>query len=230
MITTLLLIAVLFTAVVDWAAVAKGWKVTETIAKPLTMVLLFGYLVLAGGFGSTPLICFGLGITFSLAGDIFLLVSYTRSSNRWFLPGLAAFLLAHVSYIIGLNSPMGEPSPLWAIGIGIILGLAAARVLRRILTGVLEKGLRQMVVPVIAYGTVITLMLLSAILTIYRVEWKASASGLVSLGAILFYFSDIILAWNKFVKPIRNGRVMNMVAYHLGQMALIAGVVIQFGR
>ncbi|MBE3118052.1 MAG: lysoplasmalogenase [Candidatus Atribacteria bacterium] len=230
MLTTLLFIAVLAVAVADWVAVAKGWKKIETIAKPMTMVLLFAYLALACGFGATPLIYFGLGIFFSLAGDIFLMISYARFSNRWFLPGLAAFLLAHMAYIIGLNMPFGEPSPLWAIGIGIILAMTAGRILRRILAGVREKGLRRLVVPVMAYGMVITLMLLSAILTIYRVDWKTSASGLVCLGAILFYFSDIILAWNKFVKPVRNGRVMNMAAYHLGQIALIAGVVLQFAR
>jgi uncharacterized membrane protein YhhN len=230
MLTTLLFIAVLAAAVADWVAVAKGWKKIETIAKPMTMVLLFGYLALAGGFGAAPLICFGLGIFFSLVGDIFLMISYARFSNRWFLPGLAAFLLAHVAYIIGLNTPFGELSPLWAIGIGILLALTAGRILRRILAGVLEKGLERLVVPVVAYGTVITLMLLSAILTIYRVDWKTSASGLVFLGAILFYFSDIILAWNKFVKPVRNGRVTNMITYHLGQIALISGVLLQFGK
>ncbi len=228
MLTTLLFIAVLAAAVADWVAVAKGWKKIEYVAKPMTMVLLFGYLALAGGFSATPLIWFGLGIFFSLAGDIFLMISYARFSNRWFLPGLAAFMLAHMAYIIGLNMPFGEPSPLWAIGIGIILAMTAGRVLRRILAGVREKGLRRLVVPVVVYGTVITLMLLSAILTIYRVDWKTSASGLVSLGAILFYFSDIILAWNKFVKPVRNGRVINMAAYHLGQIALIAGALLQF--
>jgi uncharacterized membrane protein YhhN len=221
----LLFIAVLIAAVADWVAVANGWKKIETIAKPITMVLLFGYLALAGGFGVTSLICFGLGIFFSLTGDVFLMLS-----DRWFIAGLVAFLLAHVAYIIGLNTPLGNISPLWAIGIGIILAITAARLLRRILAGVLEKGLPRLVVPVVAYGTVITLMLLSAFLTIYRIDWKTSASGLVSVGAILFYSSDIILAWNKFVKPIRNGRLMNMVAYHLGQIALIAGVVIQFGH
>jgi len=225
MLTTLLFIAVLAAAVTDWVAVAKGWKKIETIAKPITMVLLFGYLALAGGFGATPLICFGLGIFFSLAGDVFLMLS-----DRWFIAGLAAFLLAHAAYIVGLNTPLGDIPPLWAISIGIILAITAARVLRRILAGVREKGQGRLAVPVVVYGTVITLMLLSAILTIYRLDWKTSAAGLVSLGAILFYFSDIILAWNKFVKPIRKGRVMNMAAYHLGQIALIAGVVIQFGR
>jgi uncharacterized membrane protein YhhN len=230
MLTLLLFIAVLAAAVADWVAVAKGWKKIEYVTKPITMVFLFGCLALAGDFSTTPLIFFGLGIFLSLAGDIFLMISFARFSDRWFLPGLAAFLLAHVAYIIGLNIPLGEPSPLWAIGIGILLAMTAARVLRRILAGVREKGLPRLVFPVVAYGTVITLMLLSAILTMYRVDWKTSASGLVSVGAILFYSSDIILAWNKFVKPIRNGRVMNMVAYHLGQIALIAGALLQFGK
>ncbi len=221
-------VVVLAVAVLDWVAVARGWKKTEYIAKPITMVLLFGWLALAGGFGATPLVCFGLGIFLSLAGDVFLMVSYARASNRWFMLGLAAFLLAHVAYIIGLNTPLGNISPLWAIGIGFILAMTAARLLRRILAGVREKGLRQMVVPVVAYGMVITLMLLSAILTLYRLDWKTSAAGLVSLGASLFYFSDIILAWNRYVTPIKNGRVMNMAAYHLGQIALVAGVLIQF--
>jgi uncharacterized membrane protein YhhN len=230
MLKALIFLAVLVVAGVDWVAVARGWKKTEYIAKPVTMVFLFCYLALSGGFNTTPLVCFELGIVFSMIGDIFLMISYTRFSNRWFLPGLAAFLLAHVAYITGLNIPLGGTSLIWAIGIGIILAMTAARVLRRILAGVREKGLRRLVWPVVAYGTIITLMLLSAILTIYRPDWKSSASGLVSLGAMLFYSSDIVLAWNKFVKPIRNGRLINMVAYHLGQMALIAGIVIQFGK
>jgi alkenylglycerophosphocholine/alkenylglycerophosphoethanolamine hydrolase len=225
MLTTLLFIAVMAVAVADWVAVAKGWKKIEYVAKPLTMVLLFCYLALAGSFGAAPLICFGLGILFSLAGDVFLLFS-----DRWFIAGLAAFLLAHVAYIIGLNTPFGELSLLWAIGIGIVLAITAVRLLQRILAGLREKGQPQLVVPVVVYGTVITLMLLSAILTLYRLDWKTSAAGLVSLGAILFYFSDVILAWDRFVKPINNGRVMNMIAYHLGQIALVAGVVIQFAK
>jgi uncharacterized membrane protein YhhN len=224
-------VIVLAIAVVDWIAVAKGWKKVEILAKPWTMGALF--LVLVQGlvvtrFASLPLLLFGAGILFSLAGDLLLLISYARFSNRWFLPGLVAFLLAHVAYIIGLNIPFGKPSPPWAIGIGIMLAIAMGRVLKRILVGVRAKGLRRMLLPVSAYGVVITLMLLSAILTNTRSDWKPSASALVSLGAILFYFSDIILAWNRYVKTVRKGRVINMVAYHLGQMALVAGVLLQY--
>jgi uncharacterized membrane protein YhhN len=230
MLTVLLFIFVLASAVADWVAVARNWKRIEYIFKPVTMLLLFAYLAQAGGFRTTALTCFGLGILFSLAGDIFLMISYARFSNRWFLPGLAAFLLAHVVYIIGLNTPLGNLSPILAIGIGILLAITAARLLRRILAGVQEKGLTRLVLPVAAYGMIITLMLLSAILTIYRPDWKTSASGLVSAGAVLFYASDLVLAWNKFVKPVRNGRVLNMALYHLGQIALIVGAVVQFSR
>jgi uncharacterized membrane protein YhhN len=222
---TLLVIAILAIAAIDWIAVAKGWKKIEYFAKPATMVMLFVTLAVVRGFGAIGLIFIGLGIIFSLAGDIFIMLS-----NRWFIAGLGAFLLAHVSYIIGLNSPIGNASPLWAIVIGIILALGTARILRPIIAGLREKGQGKLVTPVVAYGTVITLMLLSAIMTIYRTDWKTLSSGLVSVGALLFYFSDIILAWNKFVRPIKNGRLMNMIAYHLGQIVLVAGVIIQFGH
>jgi uncharacterized membrane protein YhhN len=221
------LIIVLAVAVVEWIAVAKGWKKVETIAKPATMVALF--LVLVQGlvltrFSSLPLIFFGVGILFSLAGDVFLMLS-----DRWFIAGLGAFLLAHVAYIVGFNLPLPVVSPLWSVGLALVLALSAGRVLRRIVAGLREKGLQRLAGPVVLYGTVITIMLLSAMLTLFRPDWPSTAAaGLVSLGAFLFYFSDIILAWNKFVAPIRNGRVMNMVAYHLGQIALIAGVYIQF--
>jgi uncharacterized membrane protein YhhN len=217
-------------AAVDWLAVAKGLKKIEYIAKPATMLVLLGLLALVGGFGSLPLICFGLGIFFSLVGDVFLMVSYARFSNRWFIPGLIAFLLAHVSYIVGLNIPLPDTSPIWSLGLAVVLALTAARILRRILAGVRQKGLRRLVRPVEMYGMVITLMLLSALLTLNNAGWKISSAGLVASGATLFYFSDILLAWNKFINPIRYGRLANMILYHLGQFALIVGVILQFGK
>jgi uncharacterized membrane protein YhhN len=132
-------------------------------------------------------------------------------------------------YIIGFNLPLPDVAPLWALGVAIILALSAARVLRYILAGLVAKGQRKLIGPVVVYGVVITLMLLSALLTLFRPDWpEATAALLVSVGAFLFFLSDVILAWNKFVNPIQNGRIMNMVTYHLGQVALIAGVVVRF--
>jgi uncharacterized membrane protein YhhN len=219
------LIVVLAVAVVDWIAVFKGWRKVELLAKPLTMIGLFLIFALVGRFNSLPLIFFGAGILLSLAGDIFLLLS-----ERWFLAGLTAFLLAHVGYVIGFNLPLPNISPFWSVGIAIMLALSASRVLKRIVAGLMGKGLQKLAAPVVLYGTVITIMLLSALLTLFRMEWNAIAALLAALGAFLFYFSDVILAWNKFVMPIKNGRIINMVTYHLGQIALIAGVLIQFAR
>jgi hypothetical protein len=40
--------------------------------------------------------------------------------------------------------------------------------------------------------------------------------------------SDIVLAWLKFVTPINHGRMINIGLYHLGQICIAAGVVMQF--
>ena len=219
------LIILVAVAVVDWIAVAKGWKKVEYIAKPWTMAALFLVLALVGRFSSLPLIFFGLGILFSLAGDVFLMFS-----DRWFIPGLVSFLLAHVAYIAGFNLPLPVVSPTWALIVALVLAFSAARLLRPIVAGLAAKGQRKLIGPVVVYGVVITLMLLSAMLTLFRPEWKAPPAALVSIGAMLFFYSDAILAWIKFVAPIKNGRMMNMITYHLGQIALIAGVLIQFTR
>ena len=224
------LILLFLIAAVDWVAVARNWKKVEYIAKPAAMLILLGMLAVLGRFGSLPLVCFSLGISFSLAGDVFLMISYARFSDRWFLPGLAAFLLAHISYILGLNSPLPNVSPIWSLGLAIVLGLSAARILQRIIAGVRQKGLPRLVRPVGLYGMVITLMLLSALLTLNSAAWKTSAAGYVTCGAILFYFSDVLLAWNKFVNPIKNGRLANMILYHLGQAAMVVGVLVQFAK
>lgn len=112
-------------ALTDWMAVARGWKKVEYIAKPAAMLVLLGMLAGFGGFGSLSLNCFSLGIFFSLAGDIFLMISFYRFSNRWFVPGLFAFLLAHVAYITGLNTPLPNVSLIWSFGLAVILALTA---------------------------------------------------------------------------------------------------------
>jgi len=216
-------------AAVDWLAIARGQKKLEYLAKPAAMLVLLGLLAWVGGFSSLPVLCFALGIFFSMAGDICLMLAYAHLSDRWFFGGMAAFFLTHLAYIIGLNIPMPNVSGIWSLGLALVLAVSTARILRRILAGVRKKGLPRLERPVAAYGMLITLMLLSALLTLNNDTWKVFAAVLVAVGAILFYFSDIILAWNKFVDPIKHGRLANMILYHLGQAALVAGVILQFG-
>ncbi len=209
---------VFLSAILDWYAVYKGWKKLEYFLKPLTMVFLFIFLLTSTGLQGFTL-WFGIGILFSLAGDIFLMLP-----KEQFIAGLVAFLLAHLAYIIGLNQSF---PPLDAFGIlmAVVLGMTAAKLYKNIEAGLVKQGKEKLKKPVLAYTAVITIMLLSAFLTLSRPDWDTRAAMTVSIGAALFMFSDAILAWNKFVQPIKNGRVMNMAAYHLGQIILIYGVV-----
>jgi uncharacterized membrane protein YhhN len=218
------LIAAFVFAGLESLALLKGWRRVEYVVKPAVMIVLFLWLITSAG-REGALLWFGLGVLFSLAGDVLLMLSL----DRFFLPGLGAFLLAHLTYVIGFNTPLPEIS-VWGIGLAFIIGLGGARVIRRILASVVAKGQGRLRMPIAVYGIVISLMLLSAMLKQFDVTWEAGAALLVSVGAFLFYLSDIILAWSKFAAPIRNGRIYNIAAYHLGQIALIAGVIAQYSR
>ena len=217
----LIILAFIF-AVLELLALWKGWRKLEFVAKPAVMVCLFIWLYTTAGLQGA-LLWFGVGILFSLTGDIFLLFI-----DRFFTFGLVAFLLAHLAYLVGFNVPFPETLGVWVFGIAIVVGLSAVRLLRRIVEGV-RTTQKRLVAPVIVYGTVITLMLLSALLTLFRPDWASTPAYLVSLGAFLFYLSDIILAWNWFVAPIENSRMLNIGIYHLAQIAIVVGVAMQFG-
>lgn len=216
-------IALVFTAL-EALALYKQWTRVEWFAKPAVMVCLFLWLVSAVGWEGAAL-WFGLGILFSMAGDILLMLSL----ERFFLLGLVSFLIAHVFYIVGFNIPISGISA-WSVILAVLIGWGGARVLQRILSAVLEKGQNRLRLPILLYGVVISLMLLSAMLKLNDLTWSPSAALLVSVGAFLFYLSDIILAWNKFVATIQHGRIFNIAAYHLGQIALIAGVISHLGK
>ena len=111
-----------------------------------------------------------------------------------------------------------------------MISLGGARIIRRIVDALASKGQARLRIPIIVYSMVISIMLLSAMLKLMDITWGAAAAVLISGGAFLFYISDIILAWNKFVAPIQHGRIYNIAAYHLGQIMLIAGVIAQFGK
>jgi len=218
----LVILAFVFAAL-ESLALWKKWDQLEYVVKPAVMICLFIWLYLSTGLQGLTL-WFGVGILFSLVGDVLLMISL----DRMFIFGLVAFLLAHVAYLVGFqNELIGITS--WSVLLIVILSISAVRVIRRIVSAIRTKGQTRLVNPVIVYSIVITVMLYAAMTTISNPEWMANASLFVSAGAFLFYISDLILAWNKFVSPIKNGRILNIAAYHLGQIGLIAGVISQFG-
>jgi len=217
---TLILLA-LIAAIMDWVAVAKKLKTMEYIFKPAVMVLLLIWIWLNSGFQG-QMLWFGLGVFFSMLGDIFLMLPKER-----FIAGLVAFLLAHIFYIVGFGSlpPSIEPASLI---IALFIILAIVQIYRRIASGLKASGNEKLKLPVLIYSIVISLMLYSALLTLTQSNWPYTPSILVSIGALLFFLSDTFLAWNKFVKPLPYGRLRVIIMYHLGQILLIVGAALQF--
>jgi uncharacterized membrane protein YhhN len=217
---TLIWIALLF-AVLDWIVVARGWKVLEYFTKPAVMVCLIVWLGVNGGW-SGPALWFSAGLLFSMFGDIFLMLPKER-----FVAGLVSFLLAHVAYVIGLNT---TPLPMSVVTVIllVIVGLVSTRIFLRISQGLAASGNKQLTIPVLVYTIVISLMLFSALMTFLRPAWSPAASLMMGLGALLFYFSDTVLAWNKFVGKIKYGRQINLISYHLGQVMITLGAALNF--
>ena len=79
-------------------------------------------------------------------------------------------------------------------------------------------------IPVAIYGLVLSVMLVSALATLFRPEWTPVRRGMVIAGASLFFASDTMLAWNRFAAPLPQGRLWVMITYHLGQIGLAASL------
>jgi uncharacterized membrane protein YhhN len=199
----LLLLFAAVAAVAGWYAVAAGSPRPEYVAKPAVMVALIGVaLTLAPAHpGVVP--WFVAALALSLVGDVALVLPRER-----FVGGLVAFLLAHMAYIVGLGLQA-------EIGVGVILGLLVvgtvlSTVGRRIFDAVRHDH-PGLLGPVAAYMAVISAMVVAAF---------ATGQPLAMAGATLFYASDAMLAWNRFVAQ-RAPRPAVLAAYHVGQALLV---------
>jgi uncharacterized membrane protein YhhN len=210
-------------AVLDWVAVAKQWKAVEYIAKPGVTLALLAWLWNAGGWQG-HLLWFVIGLAFSLAGDILLVLP-----REQLIAGLVAFLLAQMAYIGGLNQ-IPPPINLASIAIALLVAVTALRIYGAIVDGLAATGRHSLKMPVLAYVAAISLMLISALLTLIRSEWDPGAAWLLSSGAILFFVSDALLGWNKFVRQLRYGNIQVIITYHLGQAFIVLGVAVHFTK
>ncbi len=193
-------------AALDWLAVVRGWDRIESIAKPAVMLALIG--VAAAGDRSLIVSLVIAGLALSMIGDVLLLPTLDR-----FEEGLAAFLLAHVAYLVGFVSAGQTPGLL-------LLGIAATSAIT-VIAGrpILEAATatdERLGPPVLAY-----------LLALAAMASAAAGTGLVvvAAGAFVFAASDGVLGWNRFVGAIRHGRLLTHVLYHTGQALIVVGVV-----
>ena len=154
-------------------------------------------------FKKTYAFWISIGLFFSLLGDVALL-----RPGRYFLPGLMAFLFAHIAYLMALTRQTKFPArfSLWLIYLSIAAALYAA--LRPGLPGELR-------LPVAGYAILLALMAGQAM-----GRWFVRRTGsawFAAMGALLFMLSDALLASDRFRAPLPCASLLILVPYFAGQ-------------
>ncbi len=210
----LLYLLVLAPALVDWVAVARGDRRLERVAKPATVaVLIVAGAVTWQGDYETRFIATMLALVFSLVGDVALM-----QDRDLLLPGLAAFLAAHICYVVAFMGPVLTP---YSVFIATSLVLVSGPLFLAIRSGLRRKGKEALTLPVLAYVVVISVMVLTAFTAPGANGWGQSSILAAALGAGLFYVSDALIGIHRFVRELAWAPVAIMVTYHLGQLGLV---------
>lgn len=217
----LLLGAALILAVLDWWAIYARWRRAEYLLKSAVMTAILAAIGTAGGF-SGWMQWFAMGIFFSLVGDVVLLLP--GNSLIW---GGAAFFIAQLCYIIGFN-PTPPPVNFASLALAILVALTAAQIYRQILIRFRQSNQAGLAAGILVYFVAISLMTLSALITLARPEWEPLPALIVSSGALLLLLSDSVLLLNIFTPPVKSRQVWIMATYHLGQILLILGAGIHY--
>jgi uncharacterized membrane protein YhhN len=148
------------------------------------------------------------GLVLSLGGDVALMIK----TDRAFLAGLVLFLLAHIVYSIGFTLPNGF-HPQDVVSAAVLLGVAI------LVYRYLRPGLGSMQGPVMFYILIICLMVNRAISTFYGDVFTTAQAWLLTIGAMLFWLSDLVLAVNRFRHPFEANR-LSLFLYFGGQLLI----------
>ena len=188
---------------------ACGWSEVYLWAKPLALLVLMvaAWQSSAGMLGRKWLM---LALALSLLGDVLLM------GESLFVPGLVAFLLAHISYI----QLFRQDAPWLRSRRAVAVCISAAAV---IFVGLDQNGLpTELRVPVAAYVLVIATMAAQAW---GRAKHLYSAASLwVAWGSLSFMLSDTLLAFDKFVTPLPYAGLWVLATYYLAQGLIVRGI------
>lgn len=207
------------TALSNWILVAQGRKKGDLLTKPAVILLLMAAAALEGGLSPATLWIM-VALLFSLAGDVLLLLP-----ERFFLSGLGSFLAAHIAYVIAFTQGIsGCHGPWIPAGLGIVI--LSSFFYARLFRALWKKGNNSYLIPTLLYTIAITAMLLSVSSTLFRPGWDIRSALLLTLGGLLFYLSDALLAWHRFITPLTHRDVKVRMTYHAAQICLVWGALL----
>ena len=218
----LLLLPVFLLAALDWYALATGRTRLGYFSKPAVILALIAWVWVIGDLptiyysdaGMIKFIVFGLGL--SLAGDVLLMLP-----ERRFGIGLTFFLLAHLCYIYGLT---GRRIPDYAYAPAILLAVLVLLVALRLIVSAVrmlrENGTNHILLPLAMYLLIISGTVFAAISRLLERQWPDQWGYLVSVGALMLYVGDILLAKRRYLHETTYDRLLSRILHHLGQIGI----------
>ena len=145
-----------------------------------------------------------MGLFFSFFGDLFLL-----SHDRYFLYGLCAFLLAHISYLIAFTRGIRFPA---LLSVWLLYLAAVATFLLWVIFPKLPVGFR---LPIVVYMFFVVSMASQSMGRFLIL--KNIPAALAAFGAIFFVLSDSLLAFDRFHSRLPAAAFLVLVPYYLAQ-------------
>lgn len=175
------------------------------VTKPLIMISLFLYYQYNGG--SDKYMIFSVALVFAWLGDVFLLLRMSQA----FMLGLVSFLLMQLLYAIFFFHFIKKYTVNKLLVSLVVVLIAVAFNVQ------FFNDFGDFQIPVIVYSAAICIMVVMAVLQ--------ELSDLIRYGAILFMFSDLLLAYNKFIQSEEYFDILVMLSYGLGQLLIVKGSV-----
>ena len=230
-------------AIIEIYAEATQNEAVRFFSKPLLMILLFAFYVqtIAGNWNRLHKFL-AASLVFSWIGDVALmyvpktaddvaLMGIPKNPN-YFLAGLAAFLIAHILYAISFaNVSNKSKAPILRLKPWVIIPLVIymLTLLYALVPAISDNELtKPFLGPVIIYSAAIATMVAFALNRYGRVSDKSFA--LLFGGALLFMFSDSIIAISKFIHPFASSGILIMILYIAGQYFIVKGGIAQFKK
>lgn len=194
------------------------------IAAPIAYLLLLGLRPFPGDVLLKSSMCLLLGVLAwrererllalallcSAAGDAFLAID----GQRWFVPGLASFLITHLVYmVIFVRFTKAQRAALvgWRKFALVAIPLFAVS-----FAAILSPRLGGLTVPVVIYMVAIVTM---AVLSLRVEAW------IVPVGAVLFMASDSLIALGKFLWSAPWLGPATWITYAAAQLLIVYGLL-----
>lgn len=155
-----------------------------------------------------------LALICSFLGDVFLIFE----GEFYFIAGLLSFLIAHLLFIRIVVKRLQK-----TLFSKIIVSIIPFLIAYLVLIFILKNSLGELLIPVIIYG--LTIAAFGVVSLIDYLNTKSTRSLYMLIGAVIFMFSDAILAVNRFYISAHTFEVLVMLTYIVAQYLIYKSMI-----